>query len=154
MAIPARVVSRIGEKLKNYQGILAQAVKKDSSEADTANIVRDMIADILGYDKYQDLNAEHAIRGTYVDLLVSADSKPRFLVEIKAVGSELKDSYIKQVVDYAANKGLIGSSSQTRCDGRYTRFCSQSRSTRYWSVILTLSKLTAKARKRRSALAI
>jgi hypothetical protein len=106
MGLSAKVASRITAQLKNYQGILAQAMKKDSSEGDTVVIVTDMIADILGYDKYQNLSSEHAIRGTYVDLMVSADNKPRFLVEVKAVGVELKDTYIKQVVDYAANKGL------------------------------------------------
>src|SRR3984957_19977556 len=106
MAIPAKVASRITAQLKSYQGVLAQAMKKDSSEGDTVTIVTDMVADILGYDKYQDLNSEHAIRGTYVDLMVSADNKPRFLVEVKAVGIDLKDSYIKQAVDYAANKGV------------------------------------------------
>jgi len=106
MTISAKVASRIATQLKTYQGILAQAKKKDSSEGDTVVIVTGMISDILGYDKFQDLSSEHAIRGTYVDLMVSADNKPRFLVEIKAVGAELKDAYIKQAVDYAANKGI------------------------------------------------
>jgi hypothetical protein len=106
MAVSAKVASRITAQLKTYQGILAQAMKKDSSEGDTVVIVTDMISDILGYDKYQNLSSEHAIRGTYVDLMVSVDNKPRFLVEVKAVGTELKDSFIKQVVDYAANKGV------------------------------------------------
>jgi len=106
MAIPAKVASRIATQLKTYQGILAQAMKKDSSEGDTVVIVTDMLADIFGYDKYQNLSSEHAIRGTYVDLMVATDNKPRFLVEVKAVGADLKDSYIKQAVDYAANKGV------------------------------------------------
>jgi hypothetical protein len=106
MAVSAKVASRITAQLKTYQGILAQAMKKDSSEGDTVVIVTDMISDILGYDKYQNLSSEHAIRGTYVDLMVSVDNKPRFLVEVKAVGTELKDNSIKQVVDYAANKGV------------------------------------------------
>jgi hypothetical protein len=106
MAVSAKVASRITAQLKTYQGILAQAMKKDSSEGDTMVIVTDMISDILGYDKYQNLSSEHAIRGTYVDLMVSVDNKPRFLVEVKAVGTELKDNSIKQAVDYAANKGV------------------------------------------------
>ncbi|MFY9835673.1 MAG: type I restriction enzyme HsdR N-terminal domain-containing protein [Xanthobacteraceae bacterium] len=106
MPFAAKVVSRISAQIKIYQGILAQAMKKDSSEGDTVVIVTDMISNILGYDKYGDLSNEHAIRGTYVDLMVSADNKPRFLVEVKPVGTELKDSYIKQAVDYAANKGV------------------------------------------------
>ena len=106
MAVSAKVSSRITAQLKTYQGILAKAMKKDSSEGDIVVIVTDMISDILGYDKYQNLSSEHAIRGTYVDLMVSVDNKPRFLVEVKAVGTELKDAHIKQAVDYAANKGI------------------------------------------------
>jgi hypothetical protein len=53
-------------------------MKKDSSEGDTVVIVQDMISNILGYDKYRDLSNEHAICGTYVHLMVSADNKPRF----------------------------------------------------------------------------
>ncbi|MGB6535779.1 MAG: hypothetical protein WBF58_07425 [Xanthobacteraceae bacterium] len=108
MAIPAKVALRITTRLKTYQGILAQAMKKDSSEGDTVVIVTDMIVDILGYDKYQNLSSEHAIRGTYVDLMVSVDNKPRFLVEVKAVGTELKDAYIKQAVDYAQIRASTG----------------------------------------------
>lgn len=106
MAVSAKVASRITAQLKAYQGILAQAMKKDSSEGDTVVIVTGMISDILGYDKYQNLSSEHAIRGTYVDLMVSTDNKPRFLVEVKAIGTELKDTHIKQAIDYAANKGV------------------------------------------------
>ena len=106
MGISAKVASRIATQLKIYQGVLEQAMKKDSSEGDTVVIVTGMISDILGYDKFQDLSSEHAIRGTYVDLMVSAENKPRFLVEVKAIGAELKDAYIKQAVDYAANKGI------------------------------------------------
>jgi Type I restriction enzyme R protein N terminus (HSDR_N) len=106
MAVSTKVAARIASQLKVYQGILAQAVKKDSNEADTSAIVASMISDVLGYNKFEHVSSQHAIRGTYVDLMVSTDNKPRFLVEVKAVGAELKDSYIKQAVDYAANKGV------------------------------------------------
>jgi hypothetical protein len=58
MAVSAKVASRITAQLKTYQGILAQAMKKDSSEGDTVVIVTDMISDILGYDKYQNLSSD------------------------------------------------------------------------------------------------
>ena len=121
MGVSAKVASRISAQLKNYQGILAQAMKKDSSEGDTVVIVTDMIANVLGYDKYQNLSSEHAIRGTYVDLMVSTDNKPRFLVEVKAVGVELKDNFIKQAVDYAANKGVDWVVPRTALSGGFTK---------------------------------
>lgn len=46
------------------------------------------------------------IRGTYCDLAVRIDQKLRFLIEVKAIGTELKDQHVKQAVDYAANQGV------------------------------------------------
>ena len=78
---------------------------RDISEADTVTLVKDILSDILGYDKYAELNSEHSIRNTFCDLAVKIDTKLAFLVEVKAVGIELKDNHIKQAVDYAANQG-------------------------------------------------
>jgi len=65
-----------------------------------------VLAEIFGYDKYAELTAEHAIRGTFCDLAISLDGDVQALVEVKAVGLELKDQHVKQAVDYAANKGV------------------------------------------------
>jgi len=37
---------------------------------------------------------------------VKVDENIRFLIEVKAVGIELKDIHIKQAIDYAANEGI------------------------------------------------
>src|SRR5262249_40141067 len=49
---------------------------------------------------------EHSIRGTYCDLSIHVEGKFLFLIEAKAIGLELKDTHVKQAVDYAANKGV------------------------------------------------
>jgi hypothetical protein len=49
--------------------------------------------------------SECAIRGTYCDLGIKIDGKFLFLIEVKAIGLELKEAQIKQAVDYAANRG-------------------------------------------------
>src|SRR5205814_4016595 len=85
---------------------LASAKQRDVSESDTVVIIADMLHDIFGYDKYQHVTTEHAIRGTYVDLAVVVDETIRFLIEVKAVGFELKDGHVKQAIDYGANKGV------------------------------------------------
>jgi hypothetical protein len=41
---------------------------RDVSEADTVTIVKDLLAEVFGYDKYAELTGEFAIRGTYCDL--------------------------------------------------------------------------------------
>jgi hypothetical protein len=76
------------------------------SEADTVTVINDMLADICGYDKYLHVTSQYAIRGTYVDLAVKVDEDIRFLIEVKAVGIELKDAHVKQAIDYAANEGI------------------------------------------------
>ena len=106
MAVSAKVASRISTQLKKYQRVLEAAKQRDISEADTVTIITDILSDALGYDKYKDVSSEHAIRGTYVDLVVTVDEKKRFLVEAKAIGIELKDGHVKQAVDYAANEGI------------------------------------------------
>ena len=60
----------------------------------------------MGYDKYSELTSEHAIRGTYCDLAVQVEGRLKFLIEVKAVGVELKEAHIKQASDYGANQGV------------------------------------------------
>jgi hypothetical protein len=106
MAVSSKVSARISAQIKKYQGILAAAKKRDVSEADTVVIVNDILSDVLGYDKYQNVSSESAIRGTFVDLSVAVDNKTRFFIEVKAVNTELKDNHVKQAIDYAANAGV------------------------------------------------
>ncbi|WP_424629170.1 type I restriction enzyme HsdR N-terminal domain-containing protein [Bradyrhizobium sp. SYSU BS000235] len=93
-------------QIKKYQGILNQAKKRDVSEADTVVIVNDILSDALGYDKYEHVTSETAVRGTFVDLAVVVDNRTRFFVEVKAINIELKDNHVKQAIDYAANAGV------------------------------------------------
>lgn len=65
-----------------------------------------MLADVFGYDKYAELTSEHAIRGTYCDLAIKLDGKLTKLLEVKAIGIDLKDAHVKQAIDYAANQGV------------------------------------------------
>jgi hypothetical protein len=106
MGVPKRAITRIISELKRYQPILADAKRRDISESDTVVIVGDMLSDVLGYNKYQEITSEFAIRGTYVDLAVKVGNDIRFLVEVKAIGCELKDNHVKQAIDYGANQGI------------------------------------------------
>jgi predicted type IV restriction endonuclease len=65
-----------------------------------------MLEEVFGYDKYADVTSEHAIRGTFCDLAIRVDGSIATLIEVKAIGLELKDAHTKQAVDYAANKGV------------------------------------------------
>lgn len=102
---PTKVHDRIVAGIKRFQPILALAKTRDVGESDTVTIVTDILADIFGYDKYSEITSEHAIRGTFCDLATKLDGQLSMLFEVKAIGLDLKDSHVKQAVDYAANQG-------------------------------------------------
>ena len=104
--VPKRVADRIASGIKRFQPILAAAKARDVGESDTVTIVTDMLADIFGYDKYSEITSEYAIRGTFCDLATKIDGNLQTLIEVKAIGLELKEAHVKQVVDYAANQGV------------------------------------------------
>ncbi len=104
--IPQKIQSRITEGLKKFQPIVESAKIRDVSESDTVVMLTGILSDILGYDKYVDITTEFAIRGTYCDLALKINDKLSILIEAKAVGIDLKEQHVKQVVDYAANQGI------------------------------------------------
>jgi len=104
--IPAKVESRIKEALKRYQPLVEQAKARDIGEADTSTLVKDILADLFGYDKYSEITAEYQIKSTYCDLAMKVDGKLTVLVEVKSLNTDLREPHVKQAVDYAANQGV------------------------------------------------
>ena len=103
--LPKRAVERISTGLKRFQPILASSRSRDVNESDTVVIVTDILQEVFGYDKYAEITSEHMIRGTFCDLAVKLEGTLAFLIEVKAIGIELKEQHVKQAVDYAANQG-------------------------------------------------
>ena len=103
---PRKVEERLIEGLRRFQPILNSAKTRDVNEADTVVIVTDLLAELFGYDKYAEITREYAVRSTFCDLAIKIDDKPRLLLEVKAIGLDLKDVHAKQAVDYAANLGV------------------------------------------------
>lgn len=103
--LTAKAADRLSSGLKRFQPILESARVRDINESDTVVIVTDILQYVLGYDKYAEITSEHAIRGTYCDLAIKLDGKLVLLIEVKAIGLDLKDNHVKQAVDYAANQG-------------------------------------------------
>ena len=104
--IPQKVAKRLSFALKQFQPILESAKSRDVNESDTVVIVTDILSEIFGYDKYSEVTSEYAIKGTYCDLAIKLNGKLHYLIEVKAIGSDLKDNHVKQAVDYAANEGI------------------------------------------------
>jgi hypothetical protein len=104
--LPRKFVERIAGNLKKYQRIAAAQQKADVAEADTVTLVKDILADVFGYDKYEELTSEHQIKSTYCDLAIRIGGKLRLLVEVKSAGSSLADNHLRQVIDYGAHQGI------------------------------------------------
>jgi hypothetical protein len=101
MNVSPKVYDRLVAGLKRFQPILAAAKARDATEADTSTIVKDLLSEVFGYDKYAEITAEYAIKGTYCDLAVKLEGKPQILIEVKAIGLDLKEAHTRQAVDYA-----------------------------------------------------
>lgn len=106
MPIPKKVADRLSSGLKRFKPVLESAKSRDVNESDTSMIVTDMLAEVFGFDKYNEITREYAIRGTYCDLATKIEGKLQTLIEVKAIGVDLRENHIKQAVDYAANQGV------------------------------------------------
>ncbi|MHB1326690.1 MAG: type I restriction enzyme HsdR N-terminal domain-containing protein [Gemmatimonadales bacterium] len=103
--VSKRFLDRAKTHLRRYQKILESARARDVNESDTVVIVSDFLADVLGYDKYADLTTEFCIRSTFCDLAIKLDGQIRFLIEVKSIGTDLRENHLRQAVDYAAKQG-------------------------------------------------
>ncbi len=106
MKTTKKTEDRIKTGIPKFQKVLAIAKDRDLNESDTVSIITDMLAEVFGYDKYIEVTSELAIRGTYCDLAIKLGDKFQYLIECKAIGTELKDSHLRQAVGYGANKGI------------------------------------------------
>ena len=106
MPVNQKTRTRIVGELKQFIQVIEDAKKRDISESDTVVIIGDMLASVMGYRKYTEITTEFAIRGTYVDLAIKINGEVWFLIEAKAINTELKPPHVKQAVDYAANQGI------------------------------------------------
>jgi len=106
MTIPKKVEKRLKEGLKHFQPIVETNRNKDVNESDTVVMIIDILSNVFGFDKYNDITTEHAIRGAFCDIALKVNGKIQLLIEAKAIGIELKENHIRQVVDCAANEGV------------------------------------------------
>lgn len=103
--LPKKLEDRISNGLRRFQPILIAAKDRDVNESDTVVIIADVLQEIFGYDKYSEITSEHMIRSTFCDLAIKLDGHIALLIEAKAIGLDLKEQYVKQAIDYAANQG-------------------------------------------------
>ena len=104
--IPKKVQDRLVAGLRRYQPIVRRLRERDISEADTVTVIKDMLSDVFGYDKYTELTSEQQIRGTFCDLAIKAGDKVHYLAEVKAAGTTLAENHLRQAVNYGAHHGI------------------------------------------------
>ena len=104
--IPKKVLDRFASALPKFKKVLKNAIKQDVNESDTVTIVVDMLSGIFGYDKYEEVTSEYAIQNTYCDLAIRINGSVHFLIEIKSVGTNLKDTHLNQAINYGAKEGI------------------------------------------------
>jgi ASC-1-like (ASCH) protein len=105
-SIPKKVQDRLVAGIKKFQPIVADAKTRDVAEADTVTIVTELLAEVFGYDKFKEITSEFPVKRTSCDIATRIDDKLQTLFEVKAIGHELKDTHVRQAVDYAANQGI------------------------------------------------
>jgi len=104
--IPATSGKRLTASLPKFRKILTQARERDVNESDTVTIITDMLEEVFGFDKYSEITREYSIQGTYCDLAIKSGKKIQYLLEVKAIGMDLKDAHLKQAVNYASHEGV------------------------------------------------
>ncbi len=95
----------IKKNLKTFLPIIEQAKARNANEADTANIVHKLFQDVLGWD-FLDLTSEYKIKSTYCDLAIKYEGDIHLLIEVKAIGLNLREEHSRQASNYAAHEGV------------------------------------------------
>ena len=106
VTIPKKVSDRLSKEIGRFQKILRMAKDRDVNESDTVTIIVDILASVFGFDKFLEITSEQAMRGTFCDLAIKLDEKLKYLIEVKAIGLNLKDNHLRQAIGYGATHGI------------------------------------------------
>lgn len=101
-----RVKERIKQGIQKYSKTLQRAIDENLNEADTRNIVNNILGEALGYDEFFDVTGEYRIRGQYADYVLKIDKNPKVVVEVKAINTTLNENHLRQATSYAVNEGI------------------------------------------------
>lgn len=97
---------RISNGLRRMAKPIEALKARDAVEADTRLLVTDILCDLLGFDKYEDLTAEYQVKGEFADYGIRVDKQLTAFVEIKRVTQKLNASHLRQVENYALKNGV------------------------------------------------
>lgn len=97
---------RVRTTLRLRSRALAALVERDANEGDTRLFVTDFLCEALGYDKYEDLTTEYAVKGEFADYGLRVDKDLVAFIEVKRATTKLNPKHLRQVQAYAVNEGV------------------------------------------------
>lgn len=92
--------------LKKLTPLLLESQDRNLNEADTRMRVIKMLSDVLGYDALSEVSSEQRIRERYVDFAIKLGGVIKFLIEVKAANTTLRDRHIEQAERYASQGNI------------------------------------------------
>ena len=114
--VPAKNRRIISQELKKYQIHIQNLVTKGKSatEEDARILINDILSDVLGYDKYNDLKTEYKDRNGRLDYVVKLSEGPNakkkdrhdFVIEAKSTAVDLKEDHVNQTLSYCLNMSI------------------------------------------------
>ncbi|MFM9918167.1 hypothetical protein [Lacisediminihabitans sp. H27-G8] len=96
----------IRSAIRRFSKPLQDIVSRDANEGDTRLLVTDFLCEGLGYDKFDDLTTEFAVRGEFADYGVRIDKQLVAFIEVKRAAQKLNVRHLRQVETYAVKEGL------------------------------------------------
>lgn len=98
--------NRISAGLKKIVKPTLMLRDKDAAEADTRHLVTDILVELLGFDKYENLTAEFAVKGDWADYGIRIEKQLEAFVEVKRISQKLSSTHLRQVESYALKEGV------------------------------------------------
>ena len=113
---PAKFKKSISCELKKYIPVVQNLVAKGktSTEEDARIVINDILADVLGYDKYNELKTEFKDKNGRLDYVVKLNEGPLskkkdrfdFIIEAKASCVDLKEDHVNQAMSYCLQANI------------------------------------------------
>ena len=92
--VPGQIKGCIKNEIKKYTEVL-KPLKRKPGEADTANLIFDILGDIFNYDRAANAAAEYRIRGKFADFVIRLDG-------------DLKDGHRGQGIQHKIKRKSFG----------------------------------------------
>jgi hypothetical protein len=98
--------NRLRQAIRRFAKPLSELIARDANEGDTRLLVTDFLCEALGFDKYENLTTEYAVRGEFADYGVRIDKQLVAFIEVKRTTTRLSERHLRQIEMYSVNEGV------------------------------------------------